>query len=234
MRKGIENMKIVLNHKCNLTKNEFLAYQQAFAKIKTAHDIVMCPTSLYLPLFHLENISLGSQDVSTYEMGAHTGEISASQLKEMNVEYTIVGHSERRSDFDEKDNDIKEKIAKLLAQGITPILCVGETSKEREKGERIEVIKRQLSILSSFDTKKIIIAYEPVWAIGTGLVPTVEELDEVLTSIHFSYPESLLLYGGSASDENIEYLKTSQEIDGYLLGGLSLKLEKLQVFLDLC
>ena len=148
--------------------------------------------------------------------------------------YTIVGHSERRSDFDEKDNDIKEKIAKLLAQGITPILCVGETSKEREKGERIEVIKRQLSILSSFDTKKIIIAYEPVWAIGTGLVPTVEELDEVLTSIHFSYPESLLLYGGSASDENIEYLKTSQEIDGYLLGGLSLKLEKLQVFLDLC
>ena len=96
------------------------------------------------------------------------------------------------------------------------------------------MIKRQLSILSSFDTKKIIIAYEPVWAIGTGLVPTVEELDEVLTSIHFSYPESLLLYGGSASDENIEYLKTSQEIDGYLLGGLSLKLEKLQVFLDLC
>lgn len=226
-------MKIVLNHKCNYTKEEFLNYQQEFSKIKTSHDIVMCPSYPYLALFN-SNASLGAQDVSIYDCGAHTGEISASQLKGMGVSYTIVGHSERRRDYKEKDSEIKEKMEKLLQQNITPILCVGETKEERESGERLEIIKRQLSILSSLEAEDIIIAYEPVWAIGTGLVPTIEELDEVLALIHSAYPNSLLLYGGSASDENIEYLKKSQYIEGYLLGGLSLKLERLQVFLEVC
>lgn len=227
-------MKIVLNHKCNLTKDEFLNYQKNLSKIKTTHSLVVCPSSPYLALFNLENASLGTQDASIYETGPHTGDIASSQLKSLSVEYALVGHSERRKDHKETDEEIKKKIENLLAQGITPILCVGETKEERNKGERLEVIKRQLSILSSIETENIIIAYEPVWAIGTGLVPTIEELDEVLTNIHFSCPKSTLLYGGSASDENIEYLKSSKYIEGYLLGGLSLKLEKLQVFLEMC
>ncbi len=227
-------MKIVLNHKCNLTKDEFLNYQREFSKIKTSHSLVVCPSSPYLALFNLENVALGTQDASIYETGAHTGDIASSQLKSLNVKYALVGHSERRKEHKETEEEIKKKIEKLLEQGITPILCVGETKEERNKGERLEVIKRQLSILNSFETKNIMIAYEPVWAIGTGLVPTIEELDEALTSIRFSCPKSTLLYGGSVSDENIEYLKTSKHIEGYLLGGLSLKLEKLQVFLELC
>lgn len=227
-------MKIVLNHKCNFTKSEFLKYQQEFSKIKTSHPLVLCPSTPYLSLFNLPNTSLGSQDVSCYETGAHTGDVAASQLKMMNVEYTIIGHSERRRDHGEKDSDIKEKIEKLLSVGITPILCVGETKEERECGKTLEVIAKELSILNDLDKEKVIIAYEPIWAIGTGEVPTVAEIDEVLESIRSKAKESILLYGGSANDENIEELKKSKYIEGYLLGGISLKLEKLQVFLDLC
>jgi len=229
-----KNMKIVLNHKCNLTKNEFLIYQEEMAHIKTTHDLIMCPSNLYLSLTTLDNISLGAQNVSKTTMGAHTGEVAASQLKAMNVEYALVGHSERRRDYNEKEEEIQEKIERLLEQGITPILCVGETLEERDRKETIASIERQLSILKNKEEENIIVAYEPTWAIGTGLVPTVEEIDEVLEKIHISFPQYILLYGGSATDKNIEYLKTSKYIDGYLLGGLSLKPKSLQNFLNLC
>lgn len=227
-------MKIILNHKCNFTKSEFLAYQEDFLKIKTSHDLVMCPSNIYLTLLSLPTVSLGAQNVSAYETGAHTGEVAASQLKELNVQYVLVGHSERRQDNKEEEATIKNKIENLLAQKITPILCIGETKEEKSKNETWKVLTEQLSILNDLKEENIMVAYEPVWAIGTGLLPTVSEIDEVLARIHHEYPNFTLLYGGSANDENIKDLKTSQYIEGYLLGGLSLNLEKLQVFLERC
>lgn len=227
-------MKIILNHKCNFTKSEFIDYQKQFSKIKTANSIVMCPSNIYLPLFSLSTISLGTQNVSAYEIGAHTGEVAASQLKELNVEYALVGHSERRRDNKEEDQVMKNKVENLLAQKITPILCIGETKEEKDQNKTWQALTKQLSVLNDFKEEQIIVAYEPVWAIGTGLIPTITEIDEVLAKIHHEYPNFTLIYGGSANEENIKDLRTSQYIEGYLLGGLSLNLEKLQVFLERC
>lgn len=227
-------MKIVLNHKCYLTKSEFLKYQEEFLNIKTSHELIMCPSNLFVALFALPEVSLGVQDVSASEIGSHTGEIAASQLREMNVEYAIIGHSERRKENHEDEEIINKKIENLILQEMTPILCVGETKEEKEHGKTLEVIKEQLSILKKHNTKKIIIAYEPVWAIGTGSIPTTEEIDAVLEYIKTHFPGATLLYGGSANETNVTTLKNSKYIEGYLLGGLSLKQEKLQIFLNLC
>lgn len=227
-------MKIILNHKCNFTKNEFLHYQEAFLKIKTSHNLVMCPSNVYLPLFSLSTVSLGAQNVSAHEIGAHTGEVAASQLKELNVQYVLVGHSERRQEHKEEEVMIKNKLKNLLVQKITPVLCIGETKDEKSNNETWKSLTKQLSILNDLKEENIIIAYEPIWAIGTGLVPTIAEIDEVLEKIHDQYPNFTLLYGGSANEENIKDLKNSKYIEGYLLGGLSLNLEKLQVFLERC
>jgi len=227
-------MKIVLNHKCNFTKTEFLKYQEKFRKIKTEHSVVLCPSALYLSITSLPGISLGAQDVSVTERGSHTGEVASSQLKEIGVEYVLIGHSERREEHHESDNTLKEKLARLLAQGLIPVLCVGETKKEKDCGKTKEVLEKQLSILKEKELKNVIIAYEPVWAIGTGKIPAVEEIDAILKYINTCFPKATLLYGGSVNEENIKILKTSKYIEGYLLGGLSLDPKRLQVFLDLC
>lgn len=228
-------MKIVLNHKCNFTKEEFITYQENLNKMKLSHDVVLCPSTLYLSLCNPSSFSLGSQDVSCLESGSHTGDISALQLKSMGVDYTIVGHSERRLEHKEDNSLIQEKIKSLLKQNIIPILCIGETKEERNEGFIQQKLEEQLSILNHLEDKeKVIIAYEPIWAIGTGEVPEVFEIDEVLQFIRKLYPANTLLYGGSANDKNIQNLKLSKYIQGYLLGGVSLNLEKLQVFLELC
>ena len=125
-------MIIALNNKCNFKIEEFLTYQQELNKIADNNLIVLCPTSLYLSVAKLDNIKLGAQNTSCTKEGAYTGEISATQLKSLNVEYCIVGHSERRKNQKESNEEIKEKITRLLEENITPILCVGETKEERK------------------------------------------------------------------------------------------------------
>ena len=124
-------MIIVLNNKCNLLTDEFIKYQESLSKLESKHELVLCPSSIYLSKFSLNNFKLGSQNVGSNYEGAFTGEISASQLKALNVEYSIVGHSERRKNQRESNEEINKKIKLLLDNGITPILCVGENMNEK-------------------------------------------------------------------------------------------------------
>ena len=229
-------MIVALNNKCNLTKEEFKEYQIKLQNIKTTSNIILCPSFLYLDQFNLTNIQLGAQNVSATDCGAYTGEVSAKQLKEENVAYCIVGHSERREYQQETNEEINEKIKKLFSYQITPILCVGEKRTEREEGLEKQVILKELTIatkdLTEEEKDRLIIAYEPIWSIGTGLIPTSEQIIEIIHTIKDMFPQNKVLYGGSANEENIDTLKEIPEIDGYLLGGLSLKPEKLQIFLE--
>ncbi len=227
-------MIIVLNNKCNLLTDEFIKYQSKLSTIESNHNLILCPSSLYLTKFYLNNFSLGSQNVSSYYEGAYTGEISASQLQTLNVKYCIVGHSERRKYQKETNQDINLKISMLLDNGITPILCVGENKNEKEENMTTIKIMNEIkdALVDIDDYNKVIIAYEPIWAIGTGVTPTAVEIDNVLMQIKKDYPENPLLYGGSVNEKNIEELNESNYIDGYLLGGLSLKVEQFKDFLS--
>jgi len=229
-------MIIALNNKSNLSKDEFIKYQQNLSNINSSNKMILCPTFLNINNFNLTNFSLGAQNVSMNNDGAYTGEISANSLKSYNVEYTIVGHSERRIYQKESLEEINEKIKKLLENNIIPILCVGETKEERKNNKTEEKIKEEITSaiegLSDSDKDKLIIAYEPIWSIGTGIIPSNSEIEEVFKYIKIFLPNNKILYGGSANEENIELLNQCKIIDGYLLGGISLKPEKLKVFIS--
>lgn len=229
-------MIVALNNKCNLNKTDFNNYLSELSSIKTSHKIILCPSTINIPEFNLQSISLGAQNVSSNTQGAFTGEVSASQLKSYNVEYTIIGHSERREYQKESNEEINKKINRLFQEDIIPILCVGETKEEREaeKVEKIisEEILTAIKDLTEEEKNKIIIAYEPIWSIGTGIIPTIAEIESVFSLIKNILPNNKILYGGSANEKNINILNKSKMIDGYLLGGLSLKLEKLNIFLQ--
>ena len=231
-------MIIALNNKSNLGKEEFNNYQEKLEKIKTTHKLILCTTFLNISQCNMKGIYLGSQNVSISEDGSFTGEISATQLKSYGVKYCIVGHSERREYQKETNEEIKEKIKKLFTNNIIPILCVGETLKEKENKEVAKKIEEELipilKELTEEQKQKLIIAYEPIWSIGTGIIPKNEEIIDVLTCIKEMTPKSSLLYGGSANEENIEKLSKIDLIDGFLLGGISLKPERLKVFLQKC
>ncbi len=220
-------MLIILNNKCNFTLNQFKQYSQELTTIKTQHELVLCPTNIYLSITPKSEIVLGAQDISMYHEGSKTGEVAAKQLKSMNVEYVIVGHSERRLYLNENDKQITEKLRRSLEQDIIPILCVGETI-----GDYQQVVSKQLEILKNIEHfENVIIAYEPVWAIGSGKTPTIKQINEVISFIKKIYPQNKVIYGGSINEFNISNLK-SNLIDGYLLGGLSLNSERLKAFLE--
>lgn len=226
-------MLIVLNNKCNLTLDEFIKYQDSLKKITSHNELVLCPSNIYLTNFNLMNFNLGSQNVSSYKTGAFTGEASAKQLKSLGVKYSIVGHSERRNYQRETNTDINKKIDMLINHDITPILCVGETKEDKETNNTMNIIKKELHEgLDDIDSSKVIIAYEPIWAIGTGITPTTKEVESVITQIKQILPQNKVIYGGSVNNDNIDNFKHSKVIDGYLLGGLSLKPNDLEEFIS--
>lgn len=229
-------MIVILNNKCNLNKDEFKVYIKDLSEIKTKIDLVLCPNFLNISEFKSDKIILGSQNVSAQNSGAFTGEISANILKSYNVKYCLVGHSERRKYQQENYREINQKIKKLLESNITPILCIGETKEERDSKRYKEVIKEQLlsaiKDLSLENQKKIIIAYEPVWSIGTGLIPTNNQIEEIFNYIKSFLMTNKILYGGSVNETNVDTLKKINLIDGYLLGALSLQGKKLKLFLN--
>jgi triosephosphate isomerase (TIM) len=180
-----------------------------------------------------EAISLGAQDISMHTSGAYTGELSGAMLKEFNVRYAIVGHSERRQYHGETDQTVSLKAKAAMASGITPIVCVGETLAEREAGKTEEVVKRQLAAIihdNGHCISEIVLAYEPVWAIGTGKTATPEMAQAVHAVLRAqikaasSHPERVkILYGGSMNAANAAELLVQADIDGGLIGGASLK-----------
>ena len=223
-------MIVALNNKSNLNKDEFISYLDKLNNISTSNTLILCPTFINIANFNSNSVLLGSQNVSSYDNGAYTGEVSAKDLLTYGVKYSIIGHSERREYQKETNEDIKEKLNRLLENNITPILCIGESKLERDNNTYKSVLEEELSILDT--NSNVIIAYEPIWSIGTGVIPTKEEIEEVFEFIKERFPNNKVLYGGSANLSNIDMLKEISLIDGYLLGGLSLKVDELKTFID--
>lgn len=214
---------------------EIIAAPEAAARC----DIAVCVPFPYLAqcrqILKGSEVALGAQDVSAHACGAYTGEIAASMLLEFGCEYVIVGHSERRAYHNESDSTVAGKTAAALAAGITPIVCVGETLDEREAGNTEEVVFRQLDsvleILSPNDISRIVVAYEPVWAIGTGKTATPEMAQQVHAALRSriavqstsASAKTRILYGGSMKPENAADLMAMPDIDGGLIGGAALK-----------
>lgn len=229
-------MMIVLNHKSNLEKAEYIKYIQDFSTIKKNHKLIICPSFINMNYSLSDNIILGAQNVSSHDSGAYTGEISAKQLKSYNTEYVIIGHSERRKNQKESLSELNKKMIQVLNNNMTPILCVGETKEERISGKVEDIIKEEIetaiSGLTKLQKEQIVIAYEPIWSIGTGLIPSNKEINKVITYIKKIVPKTKVLYGGSVNEENIDIIKKISTIDGYLIGGLSLKIDKLKILLE--
>jgi triosephosphate isomerase len=200
-------------------------------------DVAVCVPATYLAqcqtLLAGSSVALGAQDVSARESGAYTGEISAAMLHDFGVRYAIVGHSERRQYHGETDAVVAEKAQRALAAGITPIVCIGETLAERDAGLTEEVVKRQLAAvihLNGHCISEIVVAYEPVWAIGTGKTATPEQAQAVHAVLRAQLQAASnkagrirLLYGGSMNAANAASLLAQPDIDGGLIGGASLK-----------
>ncbi len=189
-------------------------------------ETVICPPFIYLPL--LKGLTLGAQDSYWEEKGAYTGEISVAMLKDLGCKYIIVGHSERRKLFGEEDNDVNRKVLTILDAGLIPIVCIGETEEEREMDKTEDILEKEIKEgLNGVDASKIIIAYEPIWAIGTGNPCDVEEAQRMKEIIQKMISKDIrILYGGSAKADNAEgYLKQAG-FNGLLVGGASLKAEE--------
>ena len=203
-------------------------------------DILVCPPSLYIRDVHhalagFPKIVLGAQDCSAHENGAYTGELSAEMLKDAGCSYVILGHSERRQHHGESDSLIAQKTQKALEAGITPIICVGETQSQREEGAAERVVEAQItgSIPDLGAAHEIVVAYEPVWAIGTGKTATPQDVtimhgfirDSLKALVDESY-KVRILYGGSMKPENASELLACENVDGGLIGGASLNAEQ--------
>ena len=203
-----------------------------------ACDVAVCVPAVYLAQVQLllagqGGIALGAQDVSQHESGAYTGDVSVAMLKELGARYVIVGHSERRQYQGETDAQVAVKAQRALAAGLTPIVCVGETLREREQGETESVVSRQLSAVIQLNGERLadlVVAYEPVWAIGTGRTATPEQAQTVhaalralLAAADLQAAGVRILYGGSMNAGNAAELLAQPDIDGGLIGGASLK-----------
>jgi len=231
------------NWKMNKTSQEASAYAEAFLPqikdFKKEVEIIICPPFTALPTlvsyFRNSPVKLGAQNMHWEEKGAFTGEVSAPMIKEWGCQYVILGHSERRHIFRETSEEVGKKVKKALEWGINPILCVGETLEEREKGETEKVVEEQLLLglvdVPNTKASSVVIAYEPVWAIGTGKAATSEDALKVISFIRGKLSSRFdveisnnirILYGGSVSPENVLDFLREDEIDGTLVGGASL------------
>lgn len=236
---------IAANWKMNKTISETEEYIKNFLPLVEDikdRDIVLCVpfTALYVAskLLLSSNINLGAQNMYIEEKGAYTGEISPLMLKDLGCNYVILGHSERRKYFGEKDDFINKKVLIAFKYGLTPIVCIGETLQEREDGKTFQVleyqVKNSLANLSNNEAEKIVIAYEPVWAIGTGRNATPQQAQEAHHFIRQEYSKMYgksaekvrILYGGSITPENFKSIMEQPDVDGGLVGGSSLEPEK--------
>ncbi len=240
MRKKI----IAGNWKMNNTINEGNNFLNSIKdKINTTEsDVVFCVPSVNITstieTLKNTNISVGAQNMHYEDKGAFTGELSAEMLVEAGVKYVVVGHSERRQFFGETDEIVNKKTIKAIKSGLIPFVCIGETLEQREQGITIDLVRLQTKIalhnVSKEDAKKVVIAYEPIWAIGTGVTATSQQAEEVCSEIRKVlveiYDENTaneirIQYGGSVNGKNANELFSMPNIDGGLVGGASLKSE---------
>jgi triosephosphate isomerase len=229
------------NWKMNLTVTEAESFFKSFKiQKKEGVELLFCPPFTDIPItrFFLERSSIlwGAQNVYPEDKGAFTGEISAPMLKDLGCSYVICGHSERRQILGESDELVARKVKAVLSHDMIPILCVGETGEERKEGQTEErigsEIRTALFELSKEEAAKVVIAYEPIWAIGSGKAATPEDAEEIASFIRKTVKETAgkkaseevrILYGGSVNGDNMSHFLKEKDIDGGLVGGASLK-----------
>ena len=233
------------NWKMNMLPNEAISFiEQITPLVKdTKNEVILCVpyTDLFYSLLTAQNtnIKIGAQNMHWEEKGAYTGEVSGQMLKSIGVEYVIIGHSERRQYFAETDETVNKKVKSALDNDLKPIICVGETLEQRENGTAEEVITKQTMLalegLSKEQIANVILAYEPIWAIGTGKTATSEDANNSIKWVRNKVEElygkevaneMIILYGGSVKAENAKELFSTTDIDGGLVGGASLKVDE--------
>jgi triosephosphate isomerase len=234
----------VANWKMNFNSSDTKSFLENWGKKDLKNEgvkTIICPSFTELnttaELLQNSDSELGAQNVYYLSNGAYTGEISCRMLKDLGCNWVIIGHSERREIFGETDEMVCHKLNKLTSENMYPIVCIGETKDERENGKTEEVLSRQL--LVAFENQKgkniehTVIAYEPVWAIGTGITATIDMISEAHQCIRnifntngFNGNEISILYGGSVTNENAAELSNIRDVDGFLVGGASLDVEK--------
>jgi len=232
------------NWKMNKTPSEAVTFINEIKPLVATEDadVVFCvPAVSLIPAVEAvkgTNIEIGAQNMHFEEKGAYTGEIAPNMLTDVGAKYVIIGHSERREYFAETDETVNKKVLKAFEHGLTPIICCGESLKQREQGITIDFVRQQIKIaflnVPKENAKKAVIAYEPIWAIGTGKVATPEQAEEVCKAIRECIGEIYdketadtirIQYGGSVTAENAKELFSQPDIDGGLVGGASLKLD---------
>ena len=240
MRKKV----IAGNWKMNMLPGEAIEFITELTPLvkDSKNEVILCVpyTDLFYALLTAQgtNIKIGAQNMHFEEKGAYTGEVSGKMLKSINVEYVIIGHSERRQYFNETDETVNKKIKAVFANGLKPIVCVGETLEQREAGKTVEIITKQTELalegLTNEQVKNTIIAYEPIWAIGTGKTATSEDANNSIKAIRKKISEIygnvaedvIIQYGGSVKSTNAKELFETSDIDGALVGGASLKVDE--------
>jgi triosephosphate isomerase len=244
----MKKLYLIGNQKMNMSYSELEPYFENLKNIANNSENVVgvCLPSVYLDLakYSLEGskVLYGAQNMYHEDKGAYTGEISANMLNDFNCDMVIIGHSERRNIFHETDEDVNLKVKKALNSGLIPILCFGELREERESGMAFSVVENQLvkalDGLTEEEISQIIFAYEPVWAIGTGLSATPEQAEEIiafsknLLKDNFGIGSSIMLYGGSLKPSNAEEILSKEHIDGGLIGGACLKIEDFEKLIN--
>ena len=241
MRKKV----IAGNWKMNMLPNEAIKFIEELTPLvkDTENEVILCVpyTDLFYALLTVQgtNIKIGAQNMHFEEKGAYTGEVSGEMLKVINVEYVIIGHSERRQYFNETDETVNKKIKSAFKYGLKPIVCVGETIEQREAGKAVDIITNQTRLalegLTDEQVQNTIIAYEPIWAIGTGKTATSEDANKSIKAIRQEicqiYGQNvangvIIQYGGSVKSSNAKELFEMSDIDGGLVGGASLKADE--------
>lgn len=246
MRRQIVAANWKMNGSTGLVHELVPTVRDSVASLDNAVEVVIMPPSVFLGAVKGElsgsAVALGIQNIACREQGAYTGEVSADMAAGIGCDYALVGHSERRQLFGETDEVVAEKVVRGLGSGLKVMLCVGETLEEREAGEAESVVCRQvesaLSRVSAEDAERVVVAYEPVWAIGTGRTATADDAQSMhqalrakLSGLGFPSDGMSLLYGGSVKPDNAAALFAQPDIDGGLIGGASLNAEQ---FIAIC
>jgi len=226
---------LICNFKNKLVLDDIFKYTMELKSIDTGKTkLVLCPSLPFISLFSRDGYEIGAQDITSFQDKTMTGEITGEQLKSIGCKYVIVGHSERRICRGEINIDFINKINNALNNRLKVIYCIGETEVEKENGNTYIVLEKQISeVLNNVSLNNIIIAYEPVWAIGTGKTPKKEDIADTISFIKNTIMEKYetklnVLYGGSVNEENIKELVKLKDVDGFLVGGASLDPKKVK------
>ena len=226
---------VIANFKMNGSKNFIESWiKEFFAEQESVNDVVVALPSPYLITFNNRGLTLSGQNVSNEESGAFTSQLSAEMLKDCGAKYCLIGHSEARQFLTETNEVIKQKFDQLKQESIQPILCIGEPLQIRKAAKTIDYLTEQLDLID-LDQENLIVAYEPIWSIGTGLIPEIYDIQLAVDSIRSKFNKPVkVLYGGSVNSSNAASITDKTDIDGLLVGGASLNPKEFGKIAQLC